>query len=118
MKKMRKLIAVVLALTVAMTMGIATTAVSFAAVPTSGSVTVEPNFKDQEYTLYKLFDAKMTYKEDGTLQAVTYQLPNGKKEADLTYNGKSWFELDDKGEIVPIDYETRVKNNKELFPDE
>ena len=30
----------------------------------------------------------------------------------------AWFELDDKGEIVPIDYETRVKNNKELFPDE
>jgi peptide deformylase len=30
----------------------------------------------------------------------------------------AWFELDDKGEIVPIDYETRVKNNKDLFPDE
>lgn len=30
----------------------------------------------------------------------------------------AWFELDDKGEIVPIDYETRVKNNKELFPDD
>ncbi len=30
----------------------------------------------------------------------------------------AWFELDDKGEIVPIDYDTRVKNNKDLFPDE
>ena len=30
----------------------------------------------------------------------------------------AWFELDDKGEIVPIDYETRVKGNKELFPDD
>ncbi len=30
----------------------------------------------------------------------------------------AWFELDDKGEIVPIDYETRIKNNKELFPDD
>ena len=30
----------------------------------------------------------------------------------------AWFELDEKGDIVPIDYETRVKNNKELFPDD
>ena len=30
----------------------------------------------------------------------------------------AWFELDNKGDIVPIDYETRVKNNKDLFPDE
>ena len=30
----------------------------------------------------------------------------------------AWFELDKKGDIVPIDYETRVKNNKELFPDD
>ena len=42
----------------------------------------------------------MTYKEDGTLQAVTYQLPSGKTAADLTYNGKSWFELNDNGNVV------------------
>ena len=30
----------------------------------------------------------------------------------------AWFELDKKGDIVPIDYETRVKGNKELFPNE
>ena len=30
----------------------------------------------------------------------------------------AWFELDKKGDIVPIDYEKRVKNNKELFPDD
>lgn len=30
----------------------------------------------------------------------------------------AWFELDKKGDIVPIDYKTRVKGNKELFPDE
>lgn len=34
-------------------------------------------------------------------------------------NKKSaWFELDDNGEIIPVDYDTRVKNNKDLFPDE
>ena len=30
----------------------------------------------------------------------------------------AWFELDKKGDIVKIDYEKRIKNNKELFPDE
>ncbi len=30
----------------------------------------------------------------------------------------SFYELDDKGDIIPVDYETRIKNNKELFPDE
>jgi peptide deformylase len=30
----------------------------------------------------------------------------------------AWFELNKKGDIVPIDYETRIKNNKELFPDD
>ena len=30
----------------------------------------------------------------------------------------AWFELDKDGEIVPIDYKTRVLNNKEFFPDE
>ena len=30
----------------------------------------------------------------------------------------AFFELDDDGELQPIDYDTRVKNNKELFPDE
>lgn len=31
---------------------------------------------------------------------------------------EAWFELDDKGEIVPLDYNKHVKNNKELFPDD
>lgn len=30
----------------------------------------------------------------------------------------AWFELDDKGEIAPVDYLARVKNNPDLFPDE
>lgn len=30
----------------------------------------------------------------------------------------AWFELDDKGEITPVDYLARVKNNPDLFPDE
>ena len=30
----------------------------------------------------------------------------------------AWFELDDKGEIPPVDYLARVKNNPDLFPDE
>ena len=30
----------------------------------------------------------------------------------------AFFILDDKGEIVPLDYEKNIKNNKDLFPDE
>ena len=30
----------------------------------------------------------------------------------------AWFELNQKGDIVPIDYEKQIKNNKDLFPDE
>jgi peptide deformylase len=30
----------------------------------------------------------------------------------------AWFELDKNGNIIPIDYEKRVKNNKDLFPDD
>lgn len=30
----------------------------------------------------------------------------------------AFFELDDEGELRPIDYDQRIKNNKELFPDE
>ena len=30
----------------------------------------------------------------------------------------AFFELDDEGELQPIDYDQRVKDNKELFPDE
>ena len=31
---------------------------------------------------------------------------------------KAFFEMNDDGDIIPVDYEKRIKNNKELFPDE
>ena len=92
MKKMKKIFTLLIAMV--MVLGMSTTV--FAAVPTSGSITVNPNYKGQTYTLYKLFDAKMTYKEDGTLQAVTYQVPEGKT---LPEDNK-WFELNDNGNVV------------------
>lgn len=30
----------------------------------------------------------------------------------------AFFELDEDGELQPVDYDTRIKDNKELFPDE
>ena len=30
----------------------------------------------------------------------------------------AFFEMNDKGDLVPVDYETRIRGNKELFPDE
>jgi len=100
MKNMKKL--VVLILSVLMVLG--TSAVtSFAAVTpkadknaeTDGVVTVSNAKEGQTYTLYKLFNADM-----GANNAITYTLPSGKTEADLTYNNKSWFELNDNGFVV------------------
>lgn len=104
MKKMKKLMALVIAMVMVLGMGTAV----FAAAPTSGSVTVNPNFKDQTYTLYKLFDAKMTYDDSGELQAVTYQLPTGKTAADLIYTDSDgathqWFKLNDNNNVVVYD---------------
>ena len=30
----------------------------------------------------------------------------------------AFYEMTDKGDLVPVDYDTKIKNNKELFPDE
>ena len=92
MKKMKKLFAMLIAMVMVLGMSMSV----FAAAPTSGSITVNPNYKGQTYTLYKLFDAKMTYAEDGTLKAVTYQVPEGKT---LPEDNK-WFELNDNGNVV------------------
>ncbi len=103
MKKFKKLFALVVAAAMVLAMSI----VSLAEVPTSGSITVNPNYEGQTYTLYKLFDAKMSYGEDGTLKAVTYQLPSGKTEDDLVYTDTEgaehqWFELNDNDNVVAM----------------
>jgi len=86
MKKAKKVLSVVL---VAM-MAFALTAVTaFAAAPTTGSIEVTGK-EDQTYTLYKLFDAQITFKEDGTQRAIAYTLPEGK-----SLDGNTWFEVKD-----------------------
>ena len=30
----------------------------------------------------------------------------------------AFYEMNDKGDLVPVDYEKKIKNNKKLFPDE
>lgn len=107
MKRMKKLLAVVLAVAVALTMGIAGSAMAFAAddepasgggttatAPTTGSVTVNPNFKGQTYTLYKIFDAQITFDDQGKQKAITYKLPSGKT---LDSTGAQWFEVNNNG---------------------
>ena len=66
----KKLLAIVLALAVALTMGLGTTVLSFAADPTTGSITVKNATKGYEYKAYKIFDA--TY--NGT--KVNYTTPS------------------------------------------
>ncbi len=97
---MKKLISLVLAL--AMILLCVGTAI--AEDPTTGSITVEKNYKGQDYTLYKLFDAQISWASDGTVQAVNYVLPSGKTSADLEdENGKQWFKVNDLGFIEVID---------------
>ena len=77
---MRKLIAVVLSLTVAMTMGIASTSMAFAA--GTGSITITPpddvdTSKTITYEIYKVFDADAS--ADGT--KISYKLMDGKTTA-------------------------------------
>ena len=80
MKKFRKMIAVVLAITVAMTMGIATTSMAFAADGTpTGTLTIKPptgvdSAATNTYTIYKVFDAVVN-PNDNT--KVSYKLCNG-----------------------------------------
>ena len=86
MKKAKKVLSVVL---VAMMAFALTAATAFAAAPEKGTITVTNTKKGQTYTLYKLFDAQITFKDDGTQRAIAYTLPEGK-----SLEGNTWFEVD------------------------
>ena len=81
MKKFRKMIAVVLAITVAMTMGIATTSMAFAADAeyqiTVQNTTTSQSINGKEYKAYKVFDLTLgDAKQDGTYGAYAYSIKN------------------------------------------
>lgn len=103
MKHMKKIVAVVLAMVMMLALG----ATVFAEAPTTGSISVNPN-SGQTYTLYKLFDAEITFqlKNDSETEyeqkAITYKLPEGKTADDLIYTDAGnathqWFQLNDNG---------------------
>lgn len=78
MRKMRKLLAIILSVTVALTMGLAMTSLSFAADPT-GTITITPpagvdSGATNTYKVYKVFDAVVST-EDNT--KVSYKLCSG-----------------------------------------
>ena len=83
MKKMRKLLAVVLALTVALTMGIATTSMVFAEgeggetpAPTKNdSITVNNAKAGETYDAYKMFD--LVVNDENAPSAYTYKVNSG-----------------------------------------
>lgn len=107
---MKKVFALVLALVMMLIAGTA-----FAADPTTGSITVEKNFEGQDYELYKLFDAEVTWKEDGTVAAINYKLPSEKIAADLKSGDKQWFKVNDLGFIEV--YDESVTTNWAKDPD-
>ena len=103
MKKMKKMMALALAMVMVLAMSVTV----FADAPTNGSITVNPNNKGQTYTLYKLFDAHITFKEkEGTnpveyeQAAITYTLPSGKS---LGTTGEQWFVINDNGFVEAKD---------------
>ena len=69
MKAMKKALAIVLTLTVALTMGMAVTATSFAA--TNDSITVNNTLSGETYKLYKLFDLSVDDEDDPSAYSYT-----------------------------------------------
>jgi LPXTG-motif cell wall-anchored protein len=77
---------------------------------------VTKNFKGQDYTLYKLFDAQnaangATVSADGEISGITYTLMSGKQDlkADVpsndgteTVNGSQWFSIDGNGRVTAL----------------
>lgn len=106
MKHFKKVMALLLATVMVLAMGTTALAVTPATdknTETDGSVTVTNPIEGQTYTLYMLFEADM-----GANDAITYTLPAGKTEADLTYtDGEGhehhWFKLNSNGFVVAED---------------
>ncbi len=95
MKRLSK--AIVLLLSAIMVLAMSTS-VFAADPPTSGNITVNPNFNGQEYKLYKLFDAHITFNDDGTQRAITYSKAGVTKDSDLGA-GAEWFTVNSNGFI-------------------
>ena len=97
MKTIRKMMALMIAVVMCMSM---MSMVAFADNPTSGTITVDPNYENQTYTLYKLFDAHITWNDNGTVRAITYTLPEGKENLG---DGTAWFHINDNGFVEAND---------------
>ena len=93
MKKFKKIMAVVAAMAM-------TAAMSFASLAgtNDGSISVKKNFKGQTYKLYQIFDATTKLKDDGSLDAISYRLLDGKNDLKATVDGNEvdgakWFDV-------------------------
>ena len=110
MKQVKKFLAFLLAAVLVISLGSLTAYATDdepVAQPTSGSVQVASPNVGQTYTLYKLFDARMSFDDNGKMIAVTYTLPEGKTEDDLKYeisegNVRQWFKVEN-GYVVAAD---------------
>lgn len=110
MKQVKKFLAFLLAAVLVISLGSLTayaTDEEPVAQPTSGSVQVASPNAGQTYTLYKLFDARMSFDDDGNMIAVTYTLPEGKDEDALKYkvsesDVRQWFKVEN-GYVVAAD---------------
>ena len=110
MKQVKKFLAFLLAAVLVISLGSLTAYATDdepVAQPTSGSVQVASPNVGQTYTLYKLFDARMSFDDNGNMIAVTYTLPEGKDEDALKYKVseskvRQWFKVEN-GYVVAAD---------------
>ena len=76
-------------------MAFALSAAAVFAAPTKGTIKVTDTKKDQTYTLYKLFDATITFNDDDTQRAIAYTVPEGKTLAE----DNAWFTVNAEGTV-------------------
>ena len=98
---MKKLIALVLALAMVATLGLAFAADDL-------TITIADTHEGQIYKIYKLFDATVTAEHTSGGTGISYQLPDGK-----SLEGNTWFKLDEGGNVVAKEGtdETAIKSD-------
>lgn len=95
MKKMKKIMALVLAMVMVLAMNVAVFAQTVdTRAGGNGTITITNAAKSQTYSIFKLFDA--TVSADGD---ISYKLMSGKSDLD---GGAAWFSVDTAGNVLAV----------------
>jgi LPXTG-motif cell wall-anchored protein len=91
MKKMKKFLALLIAMAMVLGMSTALFAQTVDVNSGDGSIKITNAAQEKDYSIYLLFDA--SYSEDG----ISYKVPNGKE-----FTGNTWFTVDDAGNVLAV----------------